>query len=1077
MTHLKLLTALTALVLLTACGGGTSEIAEDTNCTSNPFHNSCSADTAALALRITECITAGNAGETGCENLFTASASNTCLTNPFTDACTSNTDFTTYADMARTNRVRFCASDSTGSSLCTVLTTCQADPFATGCDRYFEPIRQTRIMGCIANSDNDNCASALARPNYASWFASHADAPLATAPTDRNRNPEFGVLSGLTTTQPAITGFRSGSGSYIPVTLAEFGLGGDASDGFVIWQGVRNFATSGETIGYYSGILTTTDVGAPLDNATQAGTWNGQFQVLHTSNGTLNTNFTLTVDFGTNKIRAFIRDSNNFGFFYEIEGEWDDKGVLKKDSSVEFGRDDSDGVGGGANDALESTDSRYISGKLTGLIGSDGAVGAFAGVGGTVYYAGGFVALPSAPPARCLAAGNCIANHAAYLDSFFNAPPPKTTTKAVEDAVARQNLLTPIRSHFLNVGANGIDRTDLSGTPRTLSRDGDTDDGVTYIRGSFKGATHSFVGLLPSTDLGAPLPSTTADVVWKGSYYTGLLNDNFNSNNVIYPIEFNIDFGEGTIGATDARVTFDFAFTSRGVITGFVIFGSVETAPAQGLIGEQGIVGGWANTEGGRRTDMTFGAFVAAPADLDGKATFDDWEDSFTPPPPATIDLSNAGTEVFAGFLNIAAGETTIDAGDLNTMTMTAITGGETETSSASVILPRAGSDNMDGVVYINGFNGDNSQGFVGLLPTTDLGVHFPVSDTTAMWAGSYYNSGNGGVVSSPVTFAIDFSAARTIDGSGTGTTTPVFDLTFDARGVISGTVVSAGEVPGLMGALEAEPAKVFSGTARGLIGTEGLVGGFISPTGHHGGFVADNPAFDDTPTTVGYLDWVDVTTPDTTRTAPLTNQFLTGATTVTSVPLGTFGFLTLENAETADGTDWAGDAEDGLQIYSNDHSDSEDQPTNFYTGILTTTSLGAPLTMQTAEGTWEGRLYAVRDTEAAAQGTTIINSEVANFAPTVNFGMKTISATITGVTNATGAAIVADSVTYDFTAVWDERGVFQGTINRNLSSVASAGVLTGLIGADGAVGVFINDAGAGVGYAGGFVARKAPTN
>ena len=182
---------------------------------------------------------------------------------------------------------------------------------------------------------------------------------------------------------------------------------------------------------------------------------------------------------------------------------------------------------------------------------------------------------------------------------------------------------------------------------------------------------------------------------------------------------------------------------------------------------------------------------------------------------------------------------------------------------------------------------------------------------------------------------------------------------------------------------------------------------------------------------------------------------------------------MNLNNAETADGTDWDGDINDGFHVYSNDRSTGTD-PTNFYAGILTTTNLGAPLTETTASGIWEGRLYAVRDT-VIVNAETIINSEVANFAPTVTFSTKTISATIPGVTKLFGVDIAANTVSYDFTAVWDARGVFEGTINRNLSDVASAGVLTGLIGAEGAVGVFISNAGAAVGYAGGFVARKAP--
>ena len=222
----------------------------------------------------------------------------------------------------------------------------------------------------------------------------------------------------------------------------------------------------------------------------------------------------------------------------------------------------------------------------------------------------------------------------------------------------------------------------------------------------------------------------------------------------------------------------------------------------------------------------------------------------------------------------------------------------------------------------------------------------------------------------------------------------------------------------------------------------------------------------------VTYTDWVEVTMPDTARATPLANQFLTGADGVTTLTNGTVGFVNLNNAKPTgmDTTAFGGDVKDGFHVYSNDRSTGTD-PTNFYAGSLTTTNLGAPLTMQTASGTWQGRLFAARDT-VVVNAETLINAEVADFAPTVNFGMKTISATITGVTNFGGVDIPANTVSYDFTAVWDARGVFQSTINRTLSGVVSAGVLTGLIGQEGAVGVFISNAGAAVGYAGGFVAR-----
>ena len=125
-------------------------------CGSNPFNASCFTEPTYLTARAENCITGGNAGETKCDTIFTESASNDCLTNPFTDACASNADFMIYAETARTNRESFCASDSTGSSLCTALTTCQGNAFDPTCGDYFAPARITDCI-TVANTEATKC--------------------------------------------------------------------------------------------------------------------------------------------------------------------------------------------------------------------------------------------------------------------------------------------------------------------------------------------------------------------------------------------------------------------------------------------------------------------------------------------------------------------------------------------------------------------------------------------------------------------------------------------------------------------------------------------------------------------------------------------------------------------------------------------------------------------------------------------------------------------------------------------------------------------------------------------------------
>ena len=89
-------------------------------------------------------------------------------------------------------------------------------------------------------------------------------------------------------------------------------------------------------------------------------------------------------------------------------------------------------------------------------------------------------------------------------------------------------------------------------------------------------------------------------------------------NGAIHPITFNVNFGTGKIDATDIRgvntTTFNLDFTATGIITGNVVInvsGSADnTTEARGLIGEQGLVGGFANKSGGFGGQV-YGGFVA----------------------------------------------------------------------------------------------------------------------------------------------------------------------------------------------------------------------------------------------------------------------------------------------------------------------------------------------------------------------------------------------------------------------------------------------------------------------------------
>ncbi len=181
-------------------------------------------------------------------------------------------------------------------------------------------------------------------------------------------------------------------------------LGGDATDGVAFFSGTNR--GGGSKLYYYAGLLSGTNLGAPVSETSGSATWNGRFRFVHDSN-VRSADFPLTVNFtGTattaGSISAFIpRTRNNINDQFKITGTFDNNGVISGD--VFYG-----GSVTADTDSTTVTDTRsadYVAlgpGTLTGLIGQEGAVGAF--VADNYYsgrhYSGGFVAAPPAESAN-----------------------------------------------------------------------------------------------------------------------------------------------------------------------------------------------------------------------------------------------------------------------------------------------------------------------------------------------------------------------------------------------------------------------------------------------------------------------------------------------------------------------------------------------------------------------------------------------------------------------------------------------------------------------------------------------------
>ena len=197
------------------------------------------------------------------------------------------------------------------------------------------------------------------------WVQSFVDIPLTTAPNPTDTENKFlqGTATGLN------------DGGYITdyagiLTLASNNLGGDARDGVAFFE-----ASPDKNLFSYAGILSTTNLGAPLeiepavDGQDAIVEWDGKFR---SSNAGFFTapSFNLMVNLTNRMLDAIVpspHPQSNDAF--TIDGIFDEKGVITGTVQYANYTDNTD------RDTL--IPDNYTTEVLTGLIGQDGAVGVF----------------------------------------------------------------------------------------------------------------------------------------------------------------------------------------------------------------------------------------------------------------------------------------------------------------------------------------------------------------------------------------------------------------------------------------------------------------------------------------------------------------------------------------------------------------------------------------------------------------------------------------------------------------------------------------------------------------------------
>ena len=413
-----------------------------------------------------------------------------------------------------------------------------------------------------------------------------------------------GTATGLLTTGTRDSQLSNPAPTVTTVTLADKGLGGEAADGFAFFDGYAGQQH------YYAGILSGTDLGAPLTEQPTNTVWRGYIAL--DGFATVNKSFNLTVNFGAGSqtdggtLAAFVKVFNNNDVtHYKIDAEFNADGVIVPvaDSIVY------DEFTGGDPDSPTMASLRHT-GMVTGLIGEQGAVGVFIGRTTSRNMSGGFVATPLPPP---------MADYAGWESSFatgrVNASQPLRDS-GFTNAVITTDIVRGTSDYIKLDGDNKIVTSGGTFTPNIL-RLNETEDvdgyesGFAYAYDTINTTGQTYVGILATTNLGLLLTDNTKNGTWSGRLkgITGV-GDSIGSDTATFSLT--VTFGgdsdvAGSAGTIKTEGTNGFAsingssagirligdFNTAGVMWGRINLGGAvdDNGTFSGLIGAKGAVG------------------------------------------------------------------------------------------------------------------------------------------------------------------------------------------------------------------------------------------------------------------------------------------------------------------------------------------------------------------------------------------------------------------------------------------------------------------------------------------------------
>ena len=754
-----------------------------------------------------------------------------------------------------------------------------SDPFGTNCGGT--AFRAAREEFCIAKPTTLACDTDLhgedleydanlcgngACVETADWLDSFtADGgtapPTTPAATDPPRHGflqggvatvDFGTLTDAFSDDPTVITLNLRDATYNSLPL-----GGDVEDGMAFFETFIANKSGG-----YAGIFSGTNLGLPL-TAYVAGTepivvWYGKFGV-EGSADILDRDFTLNVNFQTRKIDAFVQFGGTS--HYKLDGDFNDKGVIVNGTVI---------YGAFTNSNPDTIAEITKAGILTGLIGSEGAVGIFHAdltTSGSDTYVGGFVAAPYILPADDFPSKITFSD---WVRSFVSplGPSPNTGFRFRANQFLQGTETTLLTTGTQDSGSNTAAPEVTTITLADNDLGGEAADGFAFFDGHIAAANkrYYYTGILSGTDLGAPLTGQPTSTLWRG--YIRLTG--FGGLNKHFDLTVNFgagsQMGGGTLSAfvpfgsanTTLNYKIDAEFNADGlIITGDatnpnIVYdeftdgnpdmpeGSVDkhTGILSGIIGEQGVVAVFISNPHSEPSYVFSGGLVAAP--IQGTSGLLKWANSLATFPRFVPTTENQFLQGTATGLHTKGTR----ASQLNNAAPTVTT--------VTLADKGLGGEAADGFAFFDGYSGQQHY-YAGILSGTDLGAPLTEQPTNTVWRGHIALDGFA-TVNKSFDLTVNFGAGSQTGGGTLSAFVKAFnnndvshykiDAEFNADGVIvpAADSIVYDEFTGGDPNSPTMASLRHTGMVTGLIGEQGAVGVFIGRTTSRnmsGGFVA----------------------------------------------------------------------------------------------------------------------------------------------------------------------------------------------------------------------------------------------